>query len=538
MKKSKYLDIIISEIEFEEEKENTKKKNKPNFLIKKVLTKILGFLSFKLFIVTIFILIIFLPILIILGFFASLWKDNDLKSNQSYYIEWDTFIWNFSQNNLDSPLWIPIERWIITYWYDYTKNSNPIINSFLRLFYHNSHEYYKWHKWLDFARTYQDKKDWYNPYILSTLRWIIKRLEIREEKGGNSLSYTRKTYSNWWILETYSKASKYNEWKLKPYGNHVIISSLDWKFYVMFAHLSEIHPSLFNIDKIWRWNILWRMWTTGNSTWVHLHYEIRYCWSNESINKTWNQCSSVNPLWTIIWEENTFLWFSTLPKTNSFYAGNFDDIKDNLKDEDEFNEEINNEYQKYCKNSELLFLWKNIKCKELFPIYYISKNSSSYPIIIDNNIKIEKWKEYIKEEYWISKTPTIDEISEIKKIENLKKNIYTAEELYLEIWNMFSLGKYRNNFEKYKIDITKESEEIMFQDLIETLDELKKKSDNIEELYSLYFNNTAYKKWENPYIYNMENKDKIFMDILDTEGNFISKYNKNWVLTIYRKLNQ
>ena len=76
----------------------------------------------------------------------------------------------------------------------------------------------------------------------------------------------------------------------------------------------------------------------------------------------------------------------------------------------------------------------------------------------------------------------------------------------------------------------------MYDDFLEDIEEIKKKSNSTEELYNTYYENKAYEKGKNPYVYNMDSKENIFMDILDSEWNFISKYSNYGALTIFKIL--
>ena len=534
MKKNKYIDIILNNIEKEDDKPNEASVSEK--LIKRIIRRILTFLTIKFFLLFILLCILLLPLIIFIAIFFSLaWSDNLSDNSWNYSIDWSTFISNFSEDNLDTPLWIPVERAIINYWFDYTKYKSALISGFLKLFYMRGHEYYSWHRWIDFARIYSDKAKWYNPYILSTLRGIIKTVESREEINWK-LSYEKKIYS-WWNTFKYNSTIKKNQEKrIKPYWNHVIISSMDWSLYVIFAHLSILDKSILNADKIWRGNILWRMWTTGNSTGIHLHYEIRYCWSNKNLTKSWIQCSPVNPLWTIIGSENTFLGFSTLPKVNNFVAWVFETIKNKKIEEKEIYEQINIEYKEFCDTNSILFIWKSISCKEAFPIFYSHKNNKLFPKLNDQIKTEEIWEKYIKEEYNIKGVPTSKEIKDIKKIEGIAKKIYTSKELYQIVGKKFSNWKFLNSKKYYLKKIDNNIEGLMYTDSLETLDSLWKKYKKIEDIYNNYYYNSFYKKNKNPYVYNMINSNSIFMDIMDSQWNFISKYSNYWALAIFNQL--
>ncbi len=536
MKKKDYIDIILQESNKEEKKENKSVWGKK---FKRILIKLWTVLTIKVIIAIILTILIFFPVFIIIWLFLWLsWSDKLSSNSWNYNIDWNVFISSFSEDNLDTPMGIPVERWIISYWFDYNKYKNSLIKRFLKLSFYNAKEYYSWHRWVDFARTYKDKVNWYNPYILSTLRGIIKQSEYITKRSWSNIEYKKIIYSRQWNVEYKSSINKISEVRLKPYWNYIMISSLDWKFYVLFAHLENLNKDVLKYEKIWRGNILWKMGTTWNSTWIHLHYEIRYCWNNPSIEKTWQQCTPLNPLGSIIWNENTFLWFSRLPKVNEFVAWNIETIKNKTKTEEEIYEEIRSDYKKFCSDSKLLFVGEEITCKEAFPIFHMNKDNTLFPNINDSSDKENIWKEYIENEYKIKWIPDIKEINEIRKIEWIKNKIYTARELYIKVWHKFSRGKYLNK-NKYYLKIYKDDlEEVMIKDTIKTLSLFKEKWNKTEDIYNKYYHNTAYDRWSNPYVYNMLNSNKIFMDILDEKWEFISKYNNYWALTIFKNLEQ
>ena len=535
MKKSKYLDIIMKNAQVEEE-QSAQGSNVTEKLLKRIFIRISVFLTIKVALLISLAVIIFLPFFLILWLLIWLSWGDDLGDNSgNYYIDGEVFVWNFSSENLDTPLWIPVEKWIITYGYDYKKYNHSLITKFLKIIYSNAREYYRGHRGVDFWKTYQDKQNGYSPYILSTLRGIVKQVEKREE-NGSSLVYHKNVYAWWKTLSYQTNIKKWQEKKIKPYGNHIVVSNLDGDFYVLFAHLSSLNKNIFNIGKIGRWAILWKMGTSGNSTWIHLHYEIRYCWENKNHHKRWEDCSPVNPLWSIIGSENTFLWFSKLPPTNTFIAWDFNTLKENYEKEEELFIKISDEYEEYCKWIDILFIWKETSCKEIFPIIYSSKDNESFPKIKDELRAEEIWKDYLKEEYDIEKTPTIKQISEIKKIEGISKQIYTSKELNIVLWKKFSHGKFLNTNRQYKITLEKNIEDDMYDDFLEDIEEINKKSNSTEELYNTYYENKAYEKGKNPYVYNMDSKENIFMDILDSEWNFISKYSNYGALTIFKIL--
>ncbi len=90
----------------------------------------------------------------------------------------------------------------------------------------------------------------------------------------------------WWHQGTDIVSSKWTpiyaiaEWKvtvakkLLGWGNTITIEhKIEWKkIFSNYSHLSEILVKVW--DKIKVWWLIWKMWSTGNSTWNHLHLQI------------------------------------------------------------------------------------------------------------------------------------------------------------------------------------------------------------------------------------------------------------------------
>lgn len=67
-------------------------------------------------------------------------------------------------------------------------------------------------------------------------------------------------------------------------------------------HLSEI--SLKTWDLVKEWDIIWKSWNTGNSTWEHLHFQI----------DTWN--APFHPYWPFSWKEASEVWLGFFEAVN------------------------------------------------------------------------------------------------------------------------------------------------------------------------------------------------------------------------------
>lgn len=469
------------------------------------------------------IIITFLPLIIILGvigwWIVFLW-------NSSTYVEFEESdnILNFGSEHINMPIWFPVERGRLTYGFDYTKHKHSSWLDFLKIKLHGTHEYYDWHKGIDIAKTYWDIIKGYQPLIYTTMNWIILRLDSWIENWWK-ITYSRKSYNSGSFNETSYSIKKSEEKNKAPYGNHVIVSSIDWKYYTMFAHLSVINDNL--EVKVERWNAIWRMWNTWNSTGDHLHYEIRTCWDNNSrLQKSWWQCEAINPLSVLPNNWGTFLWINELPKENSFFAWNIINIKDNIITDKEEIPKLIQKRDSVCKGIKLQQLNNSFNCDELFAIVEANKESGDFPLNKISN-KEHITKIYIENEYWkILNNLSENEILTIAKLEQVTAR--NTEQLINGLSSKLSHGKFNNLKRAYKIN----EEANQIDDLILDL----KWNNSFEERLLTIYDNWAYKKGENPFIYNEENKNKIFLPIRSPEGEVVKYFSWRWALTIFNTI--
>jgi len=228
---------------------------------------------------------------------------------------------------------------------------------------------------------------------------------------------------------------------------------------------------------------------------------------------------------------------SPVSKNSKISAWNIE-VKKWAIDQSTTEKQIIKEYNDFCEQSKLLFLWRNIDCKTVFPIVYVNKASKIYQNINSEEENVNIWKKYLKDNYWIN-TENIpkDQINEIALIENIQQ--YSTKEVFFEsLWETFSHGKYQNKEKIYKKDLKtisdqnleKQKEDEMFIDLLDTLND--KKFSNIIDLYNSYYEIkwiTNYK--DNPFIYNMFDNKHIFMKTN------IGIYKEYGVYTIYKIIN-
>lgn len=538
MNRKKALAMLFDSYKKEEILE--KKEKKWFNLLKFLLRRVLVFLSIKFLLLLLWIIIFLLPFFIIIFLFLNIGK-SDITHQYTWW--YDNYSYMFNSELIDVPIWIPVERGRLTRGYDYTRYNHPIVGKFLKMTFWN--EYYSGHQWIDFGKTFTDKIKFYKPTIVSTNRWIVYQYEdFDESTNDNSFySYLRITYANWIYSETTQDIKKNISSNLnqKPYWKHVIITSIDWRFYVMYAHLSSINKEILANGQIERGSPLWKMGTTGNSNWDHLHYEIRYCGENNfDLSKTFRQCYPINPLWFVGDKDFTYLGIKEMPKNNNFTAWNID-IKDLIKDDLYISKELTEEKELFCETTKLLFLWKKITCNEIFPIYFISKDNEIFPKITDDEEKKIAATYYLKNEYWNIELNK-ENIKKISLLEwvSIKDN---KEDFLYEISNKISYWKYNNKNNVYLInnlDILdsekiKEINQKQLMELIDYIDILNKKN-SIENVYINYFYNQYYKNKENPYVYNFIDENSIFLEIKDFSWNKRWNYNKDGVLTIYQKI--
>ncbi len=507
-------------------------------ILKKILKKIAVVLTIKWTLLLWLLIIILFPLIVIIIIMLSIFGgNNESKTHSSnYYTTNQNYSGYFSSENLEIPLWIPVERWRMTYWYDYTKYKSNIITWFLKVLFPWSHEYYSWHRGLDFWKIYQDKKSWHSPLLLSTVRGTVKSLEQRIDNWNGRLKYEKKYLKDWVIYNVESEIRKSQETKLKPYWNNVILSTLDGKFYVMYAHMKELNQEMKSNFLVNRGSVLWKMWNTWNSHWDHLHYEIRICDNNENLTKTWRECNHVNPLWFLWWQDTVFLGIKKLPLINEFIAWNIEIVKSFIKDEDEIKEDTNIEYNSFCKIYKILLTGKKVSCDELFSIAYSNRNNPNFPQEENYNQLVFIWSKYIDNEYWKDNIKTSKQLNEIARLEWINKSIHTENELFHLVGKNLSYGKYNNKYKIYKINDPEITDEKLLNDLIETLEKLKTNNTNHEDLFLKYYDYPMYSKNKNPFVYNMMDKDHIFLPILDNQENIIYKHNKKGSLTIFNQL--
>lgn len=493
---------------------------------------------------------------IILLIFTKVWEEvNDFRENSNITFRSPSNVENYkeekySENFSDSiwniPYWVPVEKGMVSYWYDYTENRNFIFDFFklskltwIKEGAKNSYsEYYEWHEWVDLIPTYSDKKKWYLPDIISTIKWIPKRVEYRENYSSTKYKYFRKLYENWKIYKYETIVKKSDETKIRPYWNHIIISSLDWYYYIMFWHLNSLSKWLYNKDNIKLWQVLWKMWNTWNSTWTHLHYEIRVCWENNNLKKDWNECKSINPMsYREILDLNNYWWFKE--KVENLFTYWVQNIIESYVNENDINNSINDKYIGFCK---LYKVNNNEDCKIIFSIVYQNESRDINELEKSKFNKEKIVNKYLVKNYWENiENISIDKINKISNELSLNKEFHNTEDFILELSNILSYWKFNNSNSIYLINNTIDNKDLLLNkqtlDLIKTI-ELMDENLNHEEKFLKY----SYSEWidyeenKNPYVYNFINDESMFLNIKNNQNEVVEKYSELWLLKIYNYL--
>lgn len=431
-------EILHILLQKEDTPEKKKKISLSKFLLRLVL-KIGKILTIKFFLLLIFFLLPLIIIIIIIMLSMSIW-DPETWTTPSNSAE-NNYFQYFSKQDTNIPLWIPVEEWRITYWFDYNQWKDPISDWFIKITYPWEEEYYPKHSWLDFWLSRWNMNNKTLPGIYNTHKWIIKKIDTRTSKW-DTYYYTSLINNSNSFIEKKFTIKKHKEWDDVPYWNSVLLSSLDGKFYTIYAHLDSINWSLKNNIIINRGHYLWKMGNTWRSTWTHLHYEIRYCWeNNNSYKKSWWNCKPINPLGFIKKDSVTFLGIKSLPQINLFKVWDVKVIKESIVSESKTHKQIIDNFNNFCKNNELLFKWKSFECIQYFPIHYVLENNK-----INKKDSLEEFDKIYKEDRDIENAYNSFFYSWI--YDDLKNpyvyNFLDKQHLYLQIlnesWDKISLN--------------------------------------------------------------------------------------------------
>lgn len=487
-----------------------------------------------------FMIILLLILFLFAGTFGLL---TGIISTVTSFVAWLNFTSYFSTQYEEVPYGIPVERGLITAWFD--DGSDP--------YWFGT---YSGHEWLDIWRLQKDKNNWYAPLIFTTHKWQVVHMEVRSDdpNNPNKYIYTKYTYSEssgdheYYEIDTkdYPK-NNYTNTIRKPYGTHIVVRETLWDYQTLYGHLSKVSEDILKNPNVVIWQFLWYMWTTGNSTWPHLHYEIRDCsflWQAKNLFKLQTGCNKINPLNKsdhLNGDNHLGIPFDLLEQKGNIvlYAWHGSQREKIVSEEDE-NSGIIAEYNDFCNKGKLYFIQRKVECKYVFPIYYQNKDRGLFPHLITDLEKKEVFLRYIKNEYNL----TEEDLNDTGKLTTLRREEIIIEEdinvIIEKITGKLSYGRYYNKekyYNKYDV-VTEDINDIMMEDTINSLNEIFKSWKRWNDLYISYFDMPYYKRKENPYIYNMIDREHIHMYIMDNNGEEINVYEKDWVIKTFNTINK
>jgi hypothetical protein len=73
----------------------------------------------------------------------------------------------------------------------------------------------------------------------------------------------------------------------------------------------------------------------------------------------------------------------------------------------------------------------------------------------------------------------------------------------------------------------------LFNDTIDTINDILQETEDPELFFSTYYYRSQYGVRENPYVYNMSSKNTIFLPILNSKREKIKTYLDNGAITLY-----
>lgn len=126
---------------------------------------------------------------------------------------------------------------------------------------------------------------------------------------------------NWVVMKACQEDS------CDSFGNQLVVATnFDWEVYATFyGHLNSLASTYSEGDIVTKWQLIWYVWSSGNSTVPHLHLQINKLWTVSEI-KTLNIAKQLYDgwYWDLAWirkstiDPLTFIQTKTVTKSDSF----------------------------------------------------------------------------------------------------------------------------------------------------------------------------------------------------------------------------
>jgi len=139
-------------------------------------------------------------------------------------------------------------------------------------------------------KKYATKNGWYNDYTrIYTVLWGSSYKYGWDVWNGWHL-WTDIATAKWTPVYSIADGTVIKAWDDVAWGKYVSVEhTIRGKTIVSnYAHLSDIKVS--KGEKIDVWDKLWEVWSTGNSTWNHLHFQIDLSHTFHPFYYNWNSC--------------------------------------------------------------------------------------------------------------------------------------------------------------------------------------------------------------------------------------------------------
>lgn len=287
--------------------------------------------------------------------------------------------------------------------------------------------------------------------MFATHSAVLKQTEVRTEDPSDPKwwIYTKKEFRNGAYVEIQSRIpkSKADENVLvKPYGNHVVLSSPDGTFYTLYAHLDSVRADLLTGRQamLSRGDPIGIMGNTGNSFGVHLHYEVLDCGDNPDFKKSYRSCKKVNPLAFDPRIGDNYVGADP-KKSKTVYAGT-SGAKSVPVPRETLAAGVKSQYFSFCQGIGSL----TSDCAATFAVAYQRRSAPTYPDITDPSERISAAKKYVGAKYgYLGSSMTFPEIAQVAAAEGIGAGT-DAESMFEEVGKALSYGKYENRGRIYR----------------------------------------------------------------------------------------